>query len=155
MNGCQCRIPTYTGHAGPSASWSARAWASVRSRMGEQPPMRGVLVEGEGSIPVYVQALLEQTAENMANLQRILQRGEDSRGQANQAVLVFPEGERTFTGEMNPLRPGISLLIKRSQVPIIPVGIAGADQRDVSGLQSFLPLRRGEHLVWPARGGSG
>src|SRR5205823_12937848 len=40
MNGCQCRIPTYTGHAGPSASWSARAWASVRSRMGERPPMR-------------------------------------------------------------------------------------------------------------------
>ena len=32
----------------------------------------GVLAEGEGSVPVYVQALLEQTAENMENLQRIL-----------------------------------------------------------------------------------
>src|SRR2546423_8222157 len=39
MNGCQCRIPTYTGHPGPSTSWSARAWASVRSRMGERPRM--------------------------------------------------------------------------------------------------------------------
>ena len=47
----------------------------------------GVLAEGEGSVPVYVQALLEQTAENMENLQRILQRGEDGRAQANQAVL--------------------------------------------------------------------
>ena len=28
-------------------------------------------------MPVYVQALLEQTAENMENLQRILPRGED------------------------------------------------------------------------------
>jgi len=51
----------------------------------------GVLAEGEGSVPVYVQALLEQTAENMENLQRILSRGEDSRMQANQAVLALTE----------------------------------------------------------------
>jgi 1-acyl-sn-glycerol-3-phosphate acyltransferase len=41
------------------------------------------------------------------------------------AVLVFPEGERTMTGRMNPLKPGIHLIIKRSLVPVIPVGIAG------------------------------
>jgi hypothetical protein len=57
----------------------------------------GVLAEGEGSIPVYVQALLEQTAENMENLQRILQRGEDSRGQANKAVLALTEHIATLT----------------------------------------------------------
>ena len=43
-----------------------------------------------------------------------------------QAVLVFPEGERTSMGEMQPLKPGISLLIKRVSCPIVPVGIAGA-----------------------------
>jgi 1-acyl-sn-glycerol-3-phosphate acyltransferase len=43
-----------------------------------------------------------------------------------QAVLVFPEGERTHDGEFQPLKPGISLLIKRVQCPIVPVGIAGA-----------------------------
>jgi 1-acyl-sn-glycerol-3-phosphate acyltransferase len=42
------------------------------------------------------------------------------------AVVVYPEGERTAHGGMNPLRPGIQLLIKRSQAPIVPVGIAGA-----------------------------
>lgn len=42
--------------------------------------------EGEGSVPVYVQALLEQTAENMEGLQGILLRGEDGRGQVNQAL---------------------------------------------------------------------
>jgi 1-acyl-sn-glycerol-3-phosphate acyltransferase len=42
------------------------------------------------------------------------------------AVLVFPEGERTRDGAMLPLKPGIQLLIKRAQAPIIPVGIAGA-----------------------------
>jgi 1-acyl-sn-glycerol-3-phosphate acyltransferase len=43
-----------------------------------------------------------------------------------QAVLVFPEGERTHTGEVQPLKPGVSLLIKRVNCPIVPVGVAGA-----------------------------
>lgn len=41
------------------------------------------------------------------------------------AVLVFPEGERTHTGEVQPLKPGVSLLIKRVNCPIVPVGVAG------------------------------
>ena len=51
----------------------------------------GALGEGDAAIPVYVQALLEQTAENMEALQRTLGRGEDSRIQANQAVLALTE----------------------------------------------------------------
>ncbi|MBI2807344.1 MAG: 1-acyl-sn-glycerol-3-phosphate acyltransferase [Planctomycetes bacterium] len=45
--------------------------------------------------------------------------------QCGNAVVVFPEGERTL-GQMIPLRPGIHLLIKRTHVPIVPIGIAGA-----------------------------
>jgi 1-acyl-sn-glycerol-3-phosphate acyltransferase len=41
------------------------------------------------------------------------------------AVLMFPEGERTSTGEVQPLKPGVALLIKRVTCPIVPVGIAG------------------------------
>jgi hypothetical protein len=51
----------------------------------------GALAEGEASVPVYVQALLEQTAENMEGLQRILTRGEEGRAQANQAVMTLNE----------------------------------------------------------------
>jgi 1-acyl-sn-glycerol-3-phosphate acyltransferase len=43
-----------------------------------------------------------------------------------QAVLVFPEGERTHTGQIQPLKAGISLLIKRVHCPIVPVGVAGS-----------------------------
>jgi 1-acyl-sn-glycerol-3-phosphate acyltransferase len=43
-----------------------------------------------------------------------------------QAVLIFPEGERTHDGTVQPLKPGVSLLIKRVSCPIVPVGIAGA-----------------------------
>jgi 1-acyl-sn-glycerol-3-phosphate acyltransferase len=46
--------------------------------------------------------------------------------EAGKAVLVFPEGERTPDGALQPLKPGIQLLIKRLQAPIIPVGLAGA-----------------------------
>jgi 1-acyl-sn-glycerol-3-phosphate acyltransferase len=49
----------------------------------------------------------------------------DALGQG-QAVLIFPEGERTHTGEVQPLKPGVSLLVKKLQCPIVPVGIAGA-----------------------------
>lgn len=46
--------------------------------------------------------------------------------QLGRAVVVFPEGERTMTGPMLPLKAGIHLLIKRTQAPIVPIGIAGA-----------------------------
>lgn len=49
----------------------------------------------------------------------------DGLGQG-QAVLMFPEGERTHDGAVHPLKAGVSLLIKRVECPIVPVGIAGA-----------------------------
>ncbi len=58
------------------------------------------------------------------------------------AVLVFPEGERTPTGPMLPLKPGVHLLIKKAaEAPIVPVGIAGA--------YDALPRWRGTPLFSP------
>jgi hypothetical protein len=54
----------------------------------------------DASIPVYVQALLEQTAENMENLQSILVRGEDGRQQANAAILALTEKIGTLSDTM-------------------------------------------------------
>ncbi len=79
----------------------------------------GVLAEGDGSIPVYVQALLEQTAENMENLQRILQRGEDSRTHANQAVLALTEHIATLSDSMRTSQQ-LMLRIAEAQASIGP-----------------------------------
>ena len=42
------------------------------------------------------------------------------------AVLLFPEGERSWKGNVQELRPGVHLLIKKTKAPIVPVGVAGA-----------------------------
>lgn len=73
--------------------------------------------------------------------------------QAGKAVLVFPEGERTPDGAMHELRPGVHLLIKRTQAPIVPVGIAGAYdawprwRRYPVPAPLFLPARKGTIAV--------
>jgi len=43
-----------------------------------------------------------------------------------EVVTVFAEGERTRNGELQPLKPGIALLVKRADAPIVPCGIVGA-----------------------------
>ena len=65
-------------------------------------------------------------------------------------VVVYPEGERTLTGRMQALRPGIHLLIKRAQAPIVPVGIAGAF--DAMPRWAWLPTPA--PLFWPAGKGT-
>lgn len=62
--------------------------------------------------------------------------------QRNEAVLVFPEGERTLHGKMNDLKPGVSLIVKRADCPVVPVGIAGAYQAwpRTAKVPSFNPL---------------
>jgi len=43
-------------------------------------------------------------------------------------VLIFPEGQRTFDGEMTQLMPGVCALARRTRVPLVPVGFDGAFQ---------------------------
>jgi len=45
---------------------------------------------------------------------------------AGEAVLVFPEGQRSWDGNIGPLMPGVTLLIRQTKANVLPVGIAGA-----------------------------
>jgi 1-acyl-sn-glycerol-3-phosphate acyltransferase len=40
-------------------------------------------------------------------------------------VGIFPEGTRSSDGQIGPLKPGFIALVRRADVPIIPVGVAG------------------------------
>jgi hypothetical protein len=56
--------------------------------------------EGEGSMPAYVQALLEQSAENMDELQRAIGRNEEGRAQGNQALITLTERLSVLADQM-------------------------------------------------------
>ena len=60
---------------------------------------------GEGSVPAYIQALLEQTADSLENLQRILARSEESRIGANATLASLTDrlgvlGEQMKAGQI-------------------------------------------------------
>jgi hypothetical protein len=55
---------------------------------------------GEQSVPAYIQALLEQTADSLENLQRTMSRGEESRIQANNNLQGLMERLGTLTDQM-------------------------------------------------------
>jgi hypothetical protein len=76
----------------------------------------GVLGDGgEASVPVYVQALLEQTAENMEALQRVLSRGEDSRAQGNNVLNLLNERMGVLT---DTLRANQQLMVKLAEAQL-------------------------------------
>lgn len=57
-------------------------------------------IETDQPIPAYVQALLEQTAESLENLQRTLIRGEESRISVNTNVISLADKLETLTDHM-------------------------------------------------------
>ncbi len=75
--------------------------------------------EGEGSVPVYVQALLEQTAENMEALQRTLARGEDDRREGTNAILSLTERLGALSDTMRASQQ-LMLRIAESQQMLAP-----------------------------------
>ena len=56
--------------------------------------------EGEASVPAYVQALLEQTADSLDNLQRTIARGEEDRMVVNNNLAVLTDRLTTLTDQM-------------------------------------------------------
>jgi long-chain acyl-CoA synthetase len=44
------------------------------------------------------------------------------------SILIFPEGERSATGDIKPFRAGIGMIASRLDVPVIPVRLDGVDR---------------------------
>ncbi len=80
-------------------------WLSTYTRLSSG----GLGDGGEASVPAFIQALLEQTADSLENLQRIIARGEESRIGANTTLASLTDrlgilGEQMKAGQMLMLR---------------------------------------------------
>jgi hypothetical protein len=84
--------------------------------------------EGETAVPVYVQALLEQAAENMEALQRVLTRTEDGRVQSNQLIQSLTERMNGLVDVMHTSHK-VMLKIGEGQATLARI----ADTRDHGG----------------------
>ena len=88
----------------------------------------GALAEGDGSMPVYVQALLEQTAENMEQLQRVLTRGEERGAQMGQALASLADRMATLSDTLR-ANQQLMLRVAESQAVLGPALNRFADSR--------------------------
>jgi len=88
----------------------------------------GVLAEGDGSIPVYVQALLEQTAENMEQLQHVLTRGEERGVQMGQALTQLADRLASLSDTLR-ANQQLMLRVAESQAVLGPALNRFADAR--------------------------
>lgn len=83
-------------------------WLSGQTRLGTGGPV----TDGEQSVPVYIQALLEQTAESLDNLQRTMGHAEEGRVQGNQRLQMLVERLTLLTDQM---RTEQQLMVKMAE----------------------------------------
>ena len=76
--------------------------------------------DGEQGVPAYVQALLEQTAESLENLQRTLARGEESRANADAGIHALANKIEILTDQRSKEQALIKSLAE-TQVAIKPI----------------------------------
>ena len=91
-------------------------WLSGQTRLGSGTSIG----EGDQSVPAYVQALLEQTADGLENLQRTLQRGEESRIGANSSITNLADRLGTLTDQMK-TEQALMIKLAESQMALEPI----------------------------------
>lgn len=91
-------------------------WLSARTRLSSG----GVADGGEGSVPAYLEALLEQTADSLDHLQRTLARSEESRTLANAPLASLSE-RLGVLGEQMKASQILMLRLAENQLELKPV----------------------------------
>ena len=78
----------------------------------------GMLIDWFYTIPINQEQV---TLKSMKAIIEVLKRGH--------AVCLYPEGSRTFDGKIDEIKPGFSLLVRRSGAVIVPMVIDGIFER--------------------------
>lgn len=80
----------------------------------------GGVADGDQSVPAYVQALLEQTADSLDNLQRTMARSEDSRNSTGAALMQLNE-KLSLLAEQMRAEQGLLLKLSEHQIEMKPI----------------------------------
>jgi len=86
-------------------------WLSTQTRLTSGGPVG----DGEASVPAFIQALLEQTADSLDSLQRIMARGEESRIAANADIRILAEKLTVLSDQMRAEQPLLLRLAEGQQ----------------------------------------
>jgi 1-acyl-sn-glycerol-3-phosphate acyltransferase len=96
-----CRLPRPTSYFAKSELFDNKFFGNFLRKLYAFP-----VRQGEGDIGAVREAI------------RRLQEGH--------ALVLFPEGSRSPTGDLQPLSPGVGLIVKKARVPVIPAVIDGS-----------------------------
>ncbi len=103
-------------------------WLSGLTRLSAGGP----LADGEQAVPAYIQALLEQTADNLENLQRTMARAEDGRGQGNATLTALVDRLTQLTDQMR-AEQNLMVRIAENQLELKPLIARLADSAAKGG----------------------
>ncbi len=92
-------------------------WLSGQTRVSSGA---GGIVEGDHSVPTYIQALLENTADSLDNLQRTIAQGEATRGKTDAALTILADRMTTLTDQMR-TEQDLMMRLAQSQTDMQPV----------------------------------
>jgi hypothetical protein len=106
-------------------------WLSGFTRLGSG----GTGIEGDHSMPAYVQALLEQTADSLENLQRTIARTEDGRASGQIALNSLAEHLAGLTDQMRSEQSLVNKVVEdRAELQPILSRLAAATENQNTGL---------------------
>lgn len=88
-------------------------------------PMANYILHRTNAIPV------DQEKPELSILRKVIQLLKD-----DEKVVIFPEGERSFDGVMNPAgQPGIGMIVSKARVPVLPVRLFGPEKALPRGIK--------------------
>ena len=103
-------------------------WLSGLTRLSSAGPVG----DGEHSMPVFIQALLEKTADSLDQLQHTIVRGEGERNSVNQSLLTLTERLGTLTDQMR-AEQGVLMRLAEMQAEMKNVVTQLIDRAPASG----------------------
>lgn len=107
-------------------------WLSGQTRLSttDAPGLEG---GGSASMPAYVAALLQQTADNLERLQQLMARGEDGRGELQGALATLNQRLAALTDRVGRDQEGMERLLDGQQALLRHLAQEQQQQRRVGG----------------------